>query len=111
MENFWENSPLYQRKEELFAELDRATKAKEDEGQRVLACIDNDNDSPCGDYWHYRRQAFKDAVERYNEACAAWDAARKAFEASPVGQAKARYFVRLRADRLARESALLTEAA
>lgn len=111
MENFWESSPLYQRRQELAAELDQATKAKDVEGERVLACIQNDNDSRHGNHWQRVRQTYKDAVERYEDAFAAWDAAYKAFDASPAGQAKERYFARLRADRIARESALVSEAA
>lgn len=91
MKKFWEDSPEWQCKEELAAELDRATKGMEDEGQCVLASIRNDNDSPIGDYWRERRQTYKDAFERYQDAFAAWKAAAKAFDASPVGQAYHRW--------------------
>jgi hypothetical protein len=111
MKDFWEQSPLWQRKEELHTELDKATKVMEEEGRRVLACVELDADSLHGTYWRERRQAYKDADERYKDAYAAWRAAHKAFDASPVGQAYHRYFGRLRADRIARESALVTEEA
>ncbi|MGB3540714.1 MAG: hypothetical protein WBA42_21380 [Mesorhizobium sp.] len=91
MKKFWEDSPEWQRKEELHAELVQATKAKEEEGRCVLACIQHDNDSPHGDYWHQRRQAYKNAAERYQDAFDAWMAAHKAFRASPAGQARARW--------------------
>lgn len=90
MREFWKQSPEWQRKQELHDELARATKAMNEEGERVLACIQNDNDSPHGDHWFAVRQAYKDAVERYEQAYDAWGAARKAFDASPFGQARAR---------------------
>jgi hypothetical protein len=111
MKNFWETSPEWQREQELRAELKKAAKAEEEEGRRVLACIQGDSDSLHGTYWRERRQAYKDAFERYQEAYGAWNAALKAFDASLVGQAYHRYFGRLRADRIARESALVTEEA
>lgn len=91
MKNFWENSPEWQRERELRAELEAKTKAMDEAGDWVLACIRNDNDSPWGGYWQGVRQAYKDTAERRQDAFDAWQAANKAFDASPVGQAYLRW--------------------
>lgn len=109
MSNFWESSPEWQRKEELFDELNKATAAKDEAGQVVLASLLMgflDTESGQRD-----RADYLTAYDDYRDAYVAWEAARKAFKASPAGQAKAAYFARLRADPIARETALATEEA
>lgn len=91
MKEFWKQSPEWQRAEELEARFDAATKAMGEAGEQVLYCVAADADSSHGDFWRERRQAYKDAVERCDEAYAAWRTAHEAFKASPAGRAFYRF--------------------
>jgi hypothetical protein len=109
MSKFWETSPEWQRRQELFAELQAAKEAENRAGELILSAIRIDADSPHGSLWQERRQAYMDASDRRDEVFAAWSAARKAFEASPAGQVEARYFARLSVDPIARASSPAVE--
>ncbi|MBN9074573.1 MAG: hypothetical protein J0H34_23800 [Rhizobiales bacterium] len=109
MSNFWESSPLWQRAQELGAELDRAKKAQEEAGARVLYYIEINADSPHGSMWHERRQAYKDAAERRDEASRAWRSAREAFGASSAGRAYRRWLGLIESDPIARASSPAVE--
>ena len=91
MKHFWEQSPEWQRKQELGADLDAAKRTRDDAGDRILSCVLHDAVAPDGDYWRGCRQAYQDAYAEWWEASDAWMAARAAFQASPAGQAYARY--------------------
>lgn len=93
MKNFWESSPLWRRKQELAAVERAAMEARDEAGVRVLACVLHDAVAPDGDYWRGCRQAYQDAHAEWREASDAWFAAYKAFHASPVGKARARFIV------------------
>lgn len=92
MNAFWEQSPLWQRQEELYAEVDAAKEAMEEAGRALLWLVEIDADAASGREWQARRQAYLDAVEVFQAVGSAWAAASRAFKASPVGQARARYF-------------------
>jgi hypothetical protein len=109
MSKFWESSPLWQREQELGAELDQAKKAQEEAGARVLYYIEMDADSSHGIDWQERRQAYKDAVERREEASRAWRSAREAFGASSAGRAYRRWLGLIESDPIARASAPAVE--
>jgi hypothetical protein len=89
MKKFWENSPEWQREEAAHAALERAERRRDDAGEALLAVV--------ATYGPARTSREDEARERYlearQEAAAAlsdWNEAWEAFNASPVGQARAR---------------------
>ncbi|MBZ9705353.1 hypothetical protein LB543_01240 [Mesorhizobium sp. ESP7-2] len=89
MKRFWESSPEWQRKRELFAALEAATGADSEAGATVLACLrigilGSIHGREC-------RAAYLRASEARDDAFVAWSAARDAFKACAAGQAHARY--------------------
>ncbi|RWC46093.1 MAG: hypothetical protein EOS55_18250 [Mesorhizobium sp.] len=90
MWNFWESSPEWQRKEELFAALKVAKAERDEAGRGILVCVGLGYLD--GAVWESDRAAFLLAHEAYEDAFLAWREADKAFNASPAGQACARYF-------------------
>lgn len=92
MKDFWKQSPEWQRKQKLGADLDTAETAKVEAGRLLLSCIELGGDAPGSNLWRDRRQAYLDTVEAYDIAFAARDEAAKAFKVSPVGRARARFY-------------------
>ncbi|WP_296740428.1 hypothetical protein [Mesorhizobium sp.] len=109
MKHFWEESPLWQRKEELLAELKKAAAAMDKAGREVLTSLQMGFLDSLGG--REDRAAYLTAHEAWQDAYVAWSDAHNAYRASPAGQAERRYFARLRADRIARESVPVTEVA
>ena len=92
MKDFWKQSPEWQRKQELGADLDAAETAKVEAGRLLLSCIELGGDAPGSNLWRDRRQAYLDAVDTCDIAFAAWRAADEAFEACPAGRGRARFY-------------------
>lgn len=104
MKNFWEQSPLWQRKEELYAALKAALEVEKEAGRLVLSAVLYDTMG--GEIWRERADAYKAAADAAFEAMRASNAANRAFEASPAGQARDRY---LRDPLAFREAATVAE--
>lgn len=90
MKHFWEQSPEWQRQQELGEAYDAAEKARREAGW-VLSFVLHDAVAPSGAAWGKARADYKEACEAWKDAGDAWWAAVEAFRASPAGQARARY--------------------
>lgn len=98
----WQQSPEWLRREELLGALETAEKAMDEAGKWVLACLRVGHlDGPSG---RRDREAYLAANEAYEDAYEEWREACKAFDASPAGQARARWRALRAADPIARTS-------
>ncbi len=109
MKFFWQSSPEWLRERELCAELKKAGEAMDKAGAVVLASLRMGTLNT--EHGRHRRAEYMTAHEAWQDAYVAWEAAGKAFKASPAGQAREDYFARLRADPIARASAPVQESA
>ncbi|PRD44388.1 hypothetical protein C5748_07360 [Phyllobacterium phragmitis] len=107
MDRFWERSPEWLRERELQVAFEAARDAKERAGRQVLLCVELGELT--GPVWKRDRTDYIAAVEAYEAAFDDWDAAEKAFQASPAGQAYHRWLYRRAADPIAREAAATPE--
>lgn len=89
MKQFWEDSPLYQRKQEAFAAYERAAKEENEAGALVLASVRMD--ATGGQIWRERTDSYKSSVEDAWCAFNAMIQADEDFRTSHVGQAFARW--------------------
>jgi hypothetical protein len=89
MENFWEDSPLYRRKQELLDELDMARGARDEAATPVLMAVRMGATDL--DLFRQYRAEYLAAYEAWEDVYVAWDTARRAFAASPAGQARVRW--------------------
>jgi hypothetical protein len=85
MKKFWENSPEWQRREELRAAWRAAEEVKDAAAQLILSSVLLG--ATRGEIWHERVEAFKDAVNAASDALFASVDADEAFRVSPAGQA------------------------
>lgn len=90
MKEFWKQSPEWQREQDAYAAMERAERQRDDASEALLAVV------AC--YGPARTSREDEARERYLDALdemvaarADWDAAWRAFNASPVGRAHARF--------------------
>jgi hypothetical protein len=90
MPDFWKSSPYWQRAEEARARFQEAHAARERAGQDLLAKVATYGPQP-STLEYDARDRYLAAFQEAAAAFEVWHDAREAFEASPTGQAKARF--------------------
>lgn len=90
MNEFWKQSPEWQRKQEAEAAWEAAKQAEKKAAESVLARVRYD--ATRGEDWHRAAEAYTAAAEAAYKAVLVSIDADEAFHASPAGQARARYW-------------------